>query len=68
MVIKRLRHDNAMTYTNLHRHTFVYFDNSNIEYEISGDTILPDTVDFDNVMFTEAQIKDWVIERLILRE
>jgi hypothetical protein len=66
--IKSMRHDNAMTSTDLHQHTFVYFDNSKIQYEISGDINLPDTVDFDNLNFTEEQIGDWIIERLIWRE
>jgi hypothetical protein len=66
--IKTVRSKNTKTYTDLHQHTFVYFDNSNIMYEISGSVFLPDTVDFENLKFTEEQIKDWTIEYLIWRE
>ena len=66
--IKKVRNKNTKTYTDLHQHTFVYFDNSNIMYEISGSVFLPDTVDFENLKFTEEQIKDWTIEYLIWRE
>ena len=64
--IKSLRKNTAKTYTNPHhQHTFVYFDNSNIMYEISGDVFLPDTVDLENLSFTEEQIKDWTIDYVI---
>jgi hypothetical protein len=65
--IKKLRKQNAQNYTDLHQHTFVYFDNSKIMYEITGSVFLPDSVDFDNLKFTEEQIKDWKIEYLIWR-
>ena len=63
--IKRLRNGNAKTYTDLHQHTFVYFENSKIMYEISGSVYLQDT---DNLEFTEEQIKDWTIDYILWRE
>jgi len=62
--IKALR-KGVKTSTDLHQHTYAYFEDSNVRYEIFGDVTIPDTADFDNLHFTEDQIKDWTIERLI---
>jgi len=51
-----------------HQHVWVYYDSSNIYYEINGQAYIPDTVDINNFQFTEEQIKDWKIIRLIWRE
>lgn len=66
--IKNVRDKEVKTYTDYHQHTYAYFKGSNITYEISGDVFLPDTVDFENLKFTEQQIKDWTIEYLIWRK
>lgn len=66
--IKEKRKGTIKSYTDYHQHTYVYLDSSNILYEIFGNITLPDTVDFDNLHFTEDQIKDWTIQHLIWRE
>lgn len=66
--IKSKRNKPIKTFTNYHQHTYAYTDSSNIMYEISGDVFLPDTIDFENLKFTEEQIKDWTIEYVIWRK
>ena len=66
--IKDSRNGEVKTVTDFHQHTYAYVEGSNIKYVISGDVYLPDTVDFENLKFTEEQIKDWTIEYLIWRE
>ena len=66
--IKALRQDSIKTFTDYHQHTYVYSDSSNIFYEIWGQATIPDTADFENLHFTEEQIKDWKIEYVIWRD
>ena len=66
--IKKLRGGEIKTYTNYHQHTFAYIENSHIFYEIFGDALIDDTIDVEEIEFTEAQLKDWKIEYIIWRE
>lgn len=66
--IKNRRKGNLKNYTDLHQHTFIYTDNSNIMYEIIGDLNLPADTDLDNIKLTEEQIKDWKIENIVWRK
>ena len=57
--IKRLRP--ALTHkTDYHFHTYMMHPDENIRYEISGDFEGPDKTDF-----SENEIRDWTIERLL---
>jgi hypothetical protein len=66
--IKKVRGTDVKTFTNYHQHTYAYFETSHIMYEISGDVFLPDTVDHENLKFTEDQMKDWTIEYVIWKQ
>ncbi|MDB5258699.1 MAG: hypothetical protein JWM14_3394 [Chitinophagaceae bacterium] len=67
-IIKK-RKRNFKQYTNHHHHTYLYQDNSNISYEISGNgnESLPGDEDLENIQFTEAVLKNWKIEYVIWR-
>ncbi|MFY0675633.1 MAG: DUF1131 family protein [Bacteroidia bacterium] len=56
---------NVKAYTDYHQHTYVYDDNSNIRYEIYGKATIPENADMENLVFTEDEMKDWKIERII---
>jgi len=62
--IKTKRAD-VQTFTDYHQHTYAYFDNSKIRYEINGQADLSENADMENLVFTEEQIRDWKIERII---
>ncbi|MBB6458991.1 DUF1131 family protein [Flammeovirga kamogawensis] len=66
--IKSKRNQLIKTTMDYHQHTYAYVDGSNIMYEITGDVSLPDTVNIEDVKFTEEQLKDWKIESIIWRE
>lgn len=66
--IKSRRKGNLKNYTDFHQHTFLFTDNSNIMYEISGSLNLPADVDLENIKLTEEQIKDWKIENIVWRK
>jgi len=66
--IRQLREGKLKTYTDFHQHTYAYLDNSQIAYEISGEHMTTNTVDQEEVTFTEAQLQDWTIEFIIWRE
>ena len=66
--IKSRRKGNLQNYTDFHQHTFLFTDNSNIMYEITGDISLPANVDLDNIKLTEEKIKDWKIENILWRK
>lgn len=66
--IRQLREGKLKTYTDYHQHTYAYFDNSPISYEISGDDMIANTVDQEDITFTEEQMQDWTIQFIIWRE
>ncbi|NNE77906.1 MAG: hypothetical protein HKN31_12635, partial [Pricia sp.] len=48
--------------------TYVYFENSKIFYEITGDLPTSQPIDPNTLKLTEAQLKNWTIESIIWRE
>jgi hypothetical protein len=48
------------------RSTYVYFDNSNIMYLMTGETIIPD--DNPDFKLSEEQIKNWKVSNIIWRQ
>lgn len=66
--IKSKRKKPIKTSTDFHQRTFAYTDSSNIMYEISGNVFMSDTVDLENLKFTEEEMEDWTIDLIIWRK
>jgi len=66
--IKKKRKGNIHSSTESYemRNTYVYFDNSNIIYGMTGKTYIPD--EDPDFQLSEEQIKDWTVKSMIWRK
>lgn len=66
--VSQLRKVTGKNYTDYHYHTYVYWEGSNILYELSGDPAMPDTADVETLHFADEQMQDWTVERIVWRK
>ena len=65
--LKQKRNVDFENVTNYHVHTYLYTDNSNIYYEISGNLTEAGPDNLEDLVLTEQQLESWVVDKIIWR-
>lgn len=66
--LKHKRNVNFKNSTNYHQHTYLYTNNSNIYYEVTGDLNETQIENIEELELTEEQLENWTVQYIIWRK